>query len=78
MGDADPVQVSQQSSSFSRDSDRRLTSFSKESNEVGLFWSSVNIKLDELRMLEVRRPIVNFLPLGVLSNATPGGIHTSP
>ena len=41
--------------------DRRLTSFSKESNEVGLFWSSVSIKLDGLRMLEVRRPIVNFL-----------------
>ena len=31
-------------------------------------------------MLEVRRPIVNFhlLVLGVLSNATPGGIHGSP
>ena len=40
--------------------DQRLTSLSKKSNEVGLFWSSVSIKLDGLRMLEVRRPIVNF------------------
>ena len=33
-----------------------------------------------MEMLEVRRPIVNFhlLVLGVLSNATPGGIHGSP
>ena len=46
-------------------SDQKLTSFSKESNEVRLFWSSVSIKLDGLRMLEVRYPIVNFLPLGV-------------
>ena len=38
-----------------------LESFSKESNEVELFLSSVSIKLDGLRMLEVRRPIVNFL-----------------
>ena len=35
--------------------------FLKESIEVGLFWSSVSIKLDGLRMLEVRRPITNFL-----------------
>ena len=41
--------------------DQRLTSFLKESNEVRLFWSSVSIKLDGLRMLEVRRPIANFL-----------------
>ena len=41
--------------------DRRLTSFLKESIEVRLFWSSVSIKLDGLRMLEVRRPIANFL-----------------
>ena len=27
--------------------DRRLESFSKESNEVGLFWSPVSIKLDK-------------------------------
>ena len=30
------TEVSQQSSSFSRDSNQKLTSFSKESNEVGL------------------------------------------
>ena len=41
--------------------DRRLTSFLKKSIEVRLFWSSVSIKLDGLRMLEVRRPIANFL-----------------
>ena len=38
-------------------------------------------KLDGLRrMLEVRRLVLNFLPLvlGFLSNATPGGIHGSP
>ena len=60
--------------------DRRLNPFSKESNEVGLFWSFVSIKLDGLRMLEVRRPMLNFflLVLGVLSNATPGDIHGSP
>ena len=37
-----------------------LESFSKKSNEVGLFWSSISIKLDGLKMLEMRRPIVNF------------------
>ena len=38
-------------------------------------------KLDRLRrMLKVRRPVLNFLPLvlRVLFNATPGGIHESP
>ena len=38
-----------------------LGSFSKEANEVGLFWSPVSIKVDGLKMLEVRRPIANFL-----------------
>ena len=59
--------------------DQRLTLFSKESNEVGLFWSSVSIKLDGLRMLEVRRLIINFflLVLGVLLNSTPGSVYQS-
>ena len=61
-------------------SESGLEFFSKESNEIGLFWSSVSIKLDGFRMLELRRPIVNFLPLvlGVLSYATPGRIRGSP
>ena len=57
--------------------DQRLTPFSKESNEIRLFWSSISIKLDGLRMLEVRRPITNFSLL-VFSNATPGNIYGSP
>ena len=53
------------------------TSFLKKSIEVRLFWSFVSIKLDELRMFEVRRLMQNFflLVLGVLSNATLGDIH---
>ena len=60
--------------------DRRVTPFLKDSNEVGLFWGSISIKLNRLRMLEVRHLMVNFflLVLGVLSNATPGGIYKSP
>ena len=44
----------------------------KELNKVRLFWSFVSIKFDELRMLEVKRPIVNFLllVLGVPFNST--------
>ena len=54
--------------------------FLKESIEVRLFWSSVSIKLDGLRMLKVRCPIQNFflLILGVLFNATLGDIYKNP
>ena len=55
---------------------QRLKSFSKGLYEVGLFWSAVSINLI-MEILQVRHPIMNFhlLVLGVLFNATPGGIH---
>ena len=58
----------------------KLESFSKKSNKVELFLSSVSIKLDGFKILEVRRPIINFLSLvlGVLSDATSGHIRKSP
>ena len=61
--------------------DRGLEFFSKESNEVGLFWSPVSIKLDNrLKMLEVRRPIVNFFLriLGVSLNPDPTIVYERP
>ena len=62
--------------------DRRLESFTKVTNERGLFWSPVNIKLDKdgLKMFEVGRPILNFLllVLGVSLNSAPNGVHEKP
>ena len=59
---------------------QRLTSFLKEIIKIRLFWSFVNIKLDRLKMFEVRCLIVNFhlLVLGVLSNAILDSIYGSP
>lgn len=59
-----------------------LESFTKESNEVGLFWSSVSIKLDEdgLEMFEVRSAVLDLfhLVLRISFNLTPDSIHESP
>ena len=52
-----------------------------ERDEYGrAFWSSVSIKLDGLKMLKLRRPIVNFLlllVLGVLINLIPDSVYQS-
>lgn len=58
---------------------QRLLSFLKELIEVRLFWSFVSIKLNILKMLKVKRLIVNFLllVLGILSNKTLSDIYKS-
>ena len=39
---------------------QRLIPFSKKLNEVGFFWSSVNIKFDELKIFKIKRLIMKF------------------
>ena len=59
--------------------DLKLTSFLKELIKVRLFWSLLSIKLDGLKMLKMRRPILSFfsLVLGVLPNSAPKCVHQS-
>ena len=61
---------------------RWLKSFTKETNQIELFWSSVSTKptQDSLEVPEVRSPILNLLSMipRVSFDSAPDAVHESP